>query len=228
MRIMTGAPVPRGADAVIPVEWTDGAIAHVRIDREVAEGAHIRRVGSDIIETGVPEEERIERVFRLNMSIYRIKFTMNLYVLRGRMQRNLHKNDDAVKDFTEGFRLLPNSAAAVNLGEIAEEQKRADEAIRLWVKDSPIEGSKDAMTQADALRQAESLYGPYQWYEIIRAREISPRTLTIDLVLDYERGPLFARFVVYRANHRWVMTYFDFSFREETLFPTTYYPAPSK
>src|SRR4029077_14412621 len=38
----------------------------------------IRRVGSDIVETGVPEEERIERVFRLNMSIYRIKFSMNL------------------------------------------------------------------------------------------------------------------------------------------------------
>jgi len=38
----------------------------------------IRRVGSDIVETGVPEEDRIERVFRLNMSIYRIKFTMNL------------------------------------------------------------------------------------------------------------------------------------------------------
>jgi len=38
----------------------------------------IRRVGGDIVETGVPEEERIERVFRLNMSIYRIKFSMNL------------------------------------------------------------------------------------------------------------------------------------------------------
>jgi ABC-type multidrug transport system fused ATPase/permease subunit len=38
----------------------------------------MRRVGSDIVETGVPEEERIERVFRLNMSIYRIKFSMNL------------------------------------------------------------------------------------------------------------------------------------------------------
>jgi thiol-disulfide isomerase/thioredoxin len=62
----------------------------------------------------------------------RIKFTMNLYVLRGRMQRNLHKNDDAVKDFTEGFRLRPNSSAAVNLGEIAEEQKHADEAIRQY------------------------------------------------------------------------------------------------
>jgi ABC-type multidrug transport system fused ATPase/permease subunit len=38
----------------------------------------IRRVGGDIVETGVPEAERIERVFRLNMSIYRIKFSMNL------------------------------------------------------------------------------------------------------------------------------------------------------
>ncbi len=37
-----------------------------------------RLVGSDIVETGVPGEERIERVFRLNMSIYRIKFSMNL------------------------------------------------------------------------------------------------------------------------------------------------------
>ena len=38
----------------------------------------IRRVGGDIVESGAPEEERIERVFRLNMSIYRIKFSMNL------------------------------------------------------------------------------------------------------------------------------------------------------
>ena len=39
---------------------------------------HLRRVGGDIVETGVPEEERIERVFQLNMGIYKIKFSMNL------------------------------------------------------------------------------------------------------------------------------------------------------
>jgi ABC-type multidrug transport system fused ATPase/permease subunit len=38
----------------------------------------IRRVGGDIVETGVPEEERIERAFALNMGIYKIKFSMNL------------------------------------------------------------------------------------------------------------------------------------------------------
>ncbi|MBS2962644.1 molybdopterin molybdotransferase MoeA [Actinocrinis puniceicyclus] len=48
-RIMTGAPVPPGADAVVPVEWTDGAAdGTVRIYRTPDEGAHIRRVGEDV------------------------------------------------------------------------------------------------------------------------------------------------------------------------------------
>ncbi|MGY0463310.1 molybdotransferase-like divisome protein Glp [Kitasatospora sp. cg17-2] len=62
-RIMTGAPVPPGAGAVAPVEWTDGGTGsglpadamaaavegeEVRVLRPVAEGAHIRRRGSDV------------------------------------------------------------------------------------------------------------------------------------------------------------------------------------
>jgi thiol-disulfide isomerase/thioredoxin len=62
----------------------------------------------------------------------RNKFTMNLYVLRGRTERDLHKDDEAVKDFTSGFRLLPSAEAALNLGEIAEQQKHSDEAIRQY------------------------------------------------------------------------------------------------
>src|ERR1700694_695211 len=62
----------------------------------------------------------------------RNKFTMNLYVLRGKIERHLHKNDEAVKDLSEGFRLLPNVDAALNLGEIAEERKNADEAVRQY------------------------------------------------------------------------------------------------
>ncbi len=47
-RIMTGAPVPAGADAVVPVEWTDGGVATVQITRAPADGAHIRRRGEDV------------------------------------------------------------------------------------------------------------------------------------------------------------------------------------
>ncbi|WP_165989194.1 gephyrin-like molybdotransferase Glp [Streptomyces sp. YIM 98790] len=66
-RIMTGAPVPSGAEAVVPVEWTDGgsgggpaaamsphsarpqeAGGQVRVHRAPGPGAHIRRRGSDV------------------------------------------------------------------------------------------------------------------------------------------------------------------------------------
>jgi hypothetical protein len=100
--------------------------------------------------------------------------------------------------------------------------KGAEEAVRLWVRDSPLEGSNDATSQVTVLRQAEQFYGAYQWYEVVRTREVSPRTMVVYLVLNYERGPLFSRFTVYRSNHRWIMTYFDFNTREENIFPPVY------
>ncbi|MGV9770783.1 molybdotransferase-like divisome protein Glp [Streptosporangium sp. NPDC003464] len=47
-RIMTGAPVPQGADTVIPVEWTDGGTGQVTIGRSAPEGNAIRRAGEDV------------------------------------------------------------------------------------------------------------------------------------------------------------------------------------
>jgi len=48
VRIMTGAMMPAGADAVVPVEWTDGGVASVSITRAPAVGANIRRSGEDV------------------------------------------------------------------------------------------------------------------------------------------------------------------------------------
>ncbi|MCS0639339.1 molybdopterin molybdotransferase MoeA [Streptomyces sp. LP05-1] len=66
-RIMTGAPLPPGAEAVVPVEWTDGgagggaatamrpagrapedAAGEVRVHRPAGAGAHVRPRGSDV------------------------------------------------------------------------------------------------------------------------------------------------------------------------------------
>ncbi|MFH8882324.1 gephyrin-like molybdotransferase Glp [Streptomyces californicus] len=66
-RIMTGAPLPAGAEAVVPVEWTDGgtgegpadtmrahsdapegATGEVRVHRPVTAGAHVREAGGDV------------------------------------------------------------------------------------------------------------------------------------------------------------------------------------
>lgn len=46
-RIMTGAPIPPGADAVVKVEWTDAGTDAVRIEQPVGVGVNIRRRGED-------------------------------------------------------------------------------------------------------------------------------------------------------------------------------------
>jgi molybdopterin molybdotransferase len=50
IRIMTGARLPAGADAVVPVEWTDGGRAQVEIHRPAEPGSAIRYVGGDAAE----------------------------------------------------------------------------------------------------------------------------------------------------------------------------------
>lgn len=48
VKVMTGAPIPPGADAVVPVESTDNGADQVRISEAVLGGTYIRRRGSDI------------------------------------------------------------------------------------------------------------------------------------------------------------------------------------
>ncbi|NEA42329.1 gephyrin-like molybdotransferase Glp [Streptomyces sp. SID11385] len=69
VRIMTGAPLPEGADTVVPVEWTDGGLGGgpvdrmtphstapegasgtVRVFRPAEPGAHVREAGGDVRE----------------------------------------------------------------------------------------------------------------------------------------------------------------------------------
>jgi len=48
MRIMTGAPMPEGADTVVPVEHTDGGLASVVVSAPVPAGQHVRQAGEDV------------------------------------------------------------------------------------------------------------------------------------------------------------------------------------
>jgi molybdopterin molybdotransferase len=48
VRIMTGAPVPKGADCIVPVEWTQEDADVVRVDRGIREGQNVRPAGQDM------------------------------------------------------------------------------------------------------------------------------------------------------------------------------------
>jgi molybdopterin molybdotransferase len=56
-KIMTGAPVPAGSDAVVPYEWTDRGVARVEITRAPSVGQHIRWAGEDVAEGDLLIEE---------------------------------------------------------------------------------------------------------------------------------------------------------------------------
>jgi molybdopterin molybdotransferase len=57
VKIMTGAPVPAGADAVVPYEWTDRGVAQVVISRAPEQGQHVRPAGEDVSEGDLLIEE---------------------------------------------------------------------------------------------------------------------------------------------------------------------------
>jgi molybdopterin molybdotransferase len=48
MRIMTGAPVPDGAQAVVPVELSDGGLGAVRLSASAVAGQHLRTAATDV------------------------------------------------------------------------------------------------------------------------------------------------------------------------------------
>jgi molybdopterin molybdotransferase len=48
VKIMTGAPVPVGADSIVPIEWTDQGTATVSITKAPTLGQHVRRKGEDV------------------------------------------------------------------------------------------------------------------------------------------------------------------------------------
>lgn len=47
-RIMTGAPLPEGADAVVPVEWTEPTDTGIRFLKAPTLHQHMRRAGADV------------------------------------------------------------------------------------------------------------------------------------------------------------------------------------
>jgi molybdopterin molybdotransferase len=81
VRIMTGAPVPPGADAVIMVEQTDEQEGVLRIQREVRAGDNIHIVGQDITKgelvlpkgtrLGPPEIGLLATVGHMRVQVYR-------------------------------------------------------------------------------------------------------------------------------------------------------------
>jgi len=96
-----------------------------------------------------------------------------------------------------------------------------EQAMKAWLKNSPLDGTQMVSDEANILRQAQNQFGAFQWYDVIFNREISPRIRIIYLAMNYESGPLFSRFVFYHTDRGWIVTSFDFNFDDTKILPLT-------
>ncbi len=95
----------------------------------------------------------------------------------------------------------------------------AGAAVTAWVKGSAMEGSPEAAIQVNYLRQVESVYGKFQSYHLIQVNELSRLTAIVYLTINYEKGPLFARFLAYRIRDGWILPDFSFNTKPEAILP---------
>jgi thiol-disulfide isomerase/thioredoxin len=135
------------AEKVIAVQPEDSQTMYVAVTllekkRDDASQLHSIDYASRLIDrvSKADPETRPQQMTLEDWQAGRNKFLVDLYVLRGKMEYHLRKNDDAVKDLNSGFRMLPNADAALTLGEIAEEGKRSDEAIRQYAMAFALSG----------------------------------------------------------------------------------------
>ncbi len=104
-----------------------------------------------------------------------------------------------------------NPTQIIERGLTAYKDAGAKAAVEAWIQGSALEGSKEALSQANNLRQIEDFYGKYDSFNIIKTNEITKKVTIVTLVINYQNGPLFARFDTFKNhNNQWVVATFDF------------------
>ena len=78
-------------------------------------------------------------------------------------------------------------------------------AIRNWVKGGPIDGETAVLKSSPLFNRVEQFYGPYLGYELIHVEDITPSSRLVYLQMNYEKGPLFTRFLCYEARSSWIV-----------------------
>jgi hypothetical protein len=94
-----------------------------------------------------------------------------------------------------------------------------DEAMRVWIRGGPLESAPDAGKEEQILHAAQGQFGPWRSVDVISIHQISASTQIFYLTLDFDRGPLFAKFVIYRTEPGWVVSSVLFSPNDADVLP---------
>jgi hypothetical protein len=83
-------------------------------------------------------------------------------------------------------------------------------AVTTWVRGGPLDGSKDALSQAAHFQKAQVWFGAFTSYDLVKITDVTPSVRVVFVVMNFKSGPLFAKFVAFKADSGWVLTQMDF------------------
>lgn len=120
----------------------------------------------------------------------------------------------------------PTAVADSNLPAVVESGFEAwakggavDAILMSWERGGLLEGSNKASNQARYMRNLSSALGTYKSHELIQGKPISGTSKVLYIAINFQRGVVYARFLVYRAERDWVVQNMDFSERPEAIMP---------
>ncbi len=107
-------------------------LEHAGVDQSLARAVgYATRVLDRVEKAGA--ESKSARVSQAEWESEQKKLLMSVYLIRGKLQLQRRAYDAAAADLETSYRLLPNAAAALHLGEIAELRKDPNKAIEQYV-----------------------------------------------------------------------------------------------
>ena len=150
------------------------------------------------------------------MAIYRTAWGLCLSCIFAVTLLVFHQETVAQETAAQNAEIPPVVLAGLN----AYRSGGAIAAIKAWLIGSPAEGEKIALSQASSFNQVESLYGNYTGFDLIKVVTLTPKTKFIFLEVNFQKGPVFAKFHCYRAKSGWVVASFNFHTEAEKIIPT--------
>ena len=92
-------------------------------------------------------------------------------------------------------------------------------AVDIWGKGGLMEGDRKAAESANRLRRANQSLGGYMSYEVLKTDGIGRSSEVLYLSLNFQRGAVYARFLMYHTDKGWVVQNMDFSTQPEAIMP---------
>ena len=94
-----------------------------------------------------------------------------------------------------------------------------DTILSNWERGGLMEGSNTAAVQARDFRNISSTLGNYRSHEVIQSKSISQLSQVIYVSVNFERGVVYGRFLLYQTDKGWVVQNMHFSERPGAVMP---------